>query len=365
VSSVASALTALGSAANGDRVCLADGSYGAVSLSTHRSGYATLAAAHPGAATLGKVTVAGNASHVAVSDFKVTGGFSFQGGASDIQVLQNLMQGSGGVNFVAAINPIPGGCCSVSNFPLIQHILIDGNKFLGPYGEDAMQLDGFNDVTVSNNEITNVTSVNGAHADGLQTVHGGSNLHIVGNYMHDNNMQPLFIGKDGDITNLEIRQNLSVRDRVGASPTQVLTQILQPHHVVIENNTFADEGGLDIEWAPDAYGGNNPPPGAPVDAKIDHNAFSEFLPYDYSASASNRAGVFENSSVMTENYNVMGKTASWTWAPGRVGSCSVATDATPAYSNPATDDYRLNVSACGGYAAGVTWRPADRQFGPR
>jgi hypothetical protein len=363
VSSVSAATSALASASGGDVVCLADGSYGSATISTKRSTDATLAAAHPGGATIGPITFSPNASHIVLRNFKLKG-TQLQGGATDIQILDNLISGSEGVDFAGAINPTPGGCCSVSNLPLIQRVLIDGNKFLGPYGEDAMQVKGFKDVTISNNEITNVTSVNGAHADGVQTVHGGSGLHIIGNYMHDNNMQPLFLGKDGDISNVEIRQNLSVRDRVGPNPTEVLSQFIQPHHLVMENNTFADEGGFTISWAPDAYGGNNPPPANPVDSVVDHNVFSYFIPYDYSNS-NNRAGVFTNSSVLNENYNVMGDSSrSWTWVPSHMGSCSISSN-TPAYNNPAADDYRVTVGACGGYAAGVTWTPAGRVFGPR
>jgi hypothetical protein len=360
VTSTSAAQSAIASAANGARVCLADGSYGALSISAARSGAATLAAANPGKATLSKVTFTGASRNVVLSGFKV-GGIQLQAGSADHQIRDNLIQGSGGVDFASAINPVPGGCCTVSNLPLIQRIVIDGNKFVGPYGEDAMQLKGFKDVTVSNNEITNVTSVNGAHADGVQTVHGGSNLKIIGNYMHDNNMQPIFVGKDGDVSGtLEIRDNLSVRNRVGSSPTQVVSQLYAPHNLVLRNNTLADEGGLIMRWDPSAHGGNNPQSNAPNGLAVDHNVFSAFQPYD-DTNSSDRAGIFANKSVMTENYNVIG--SGWTWT-SHLGSCSTM-NAKPAYRDAKTDDYRLSPTACGGYQAGITWRPADRQFGPR
>jgi hypothetical protein len=361
VSTTAAALAALGTVPNGQAVCLADGSYGAITISSARAADATLAAANAGGATLGRVTFAAGARHVGLRAFRLTNGVRVSPGAADVQIRNNLIQGGDGISFAGGINPVPGGCCTVNNLPLIQRVVIDGNRFVGPYSEDAMQLDGFDGVTVSNNELTGVTSVGGAHADGVQTVHGGSNLSIVGNYMHDNNMQPLFIGKDGDVTNLEVRDNLSVRNRVGSSPTQVLTQLVQPHNVVVRNNTFADEGGLTLVWDPGSYGGNNPPPASPFGVVADHNVFTAFLPYDNSAPQSSKAGVFLSSSVLSESYNVMG--TSWTWT-GHLGTCSVS-NGSPAYRDRATDDYRLTVSACGGYSAGVTWRPADRQFGPR
>jgi hypothetical protein len=196
----------------------------------------------------------------------------------------------------------------------------------------------------------------------VQTVHGGSDLRIVGNYMHDNNMQPLFLGKDGDVTGIEIRDNLSVRNRVGPNPTQVTSQIIQPHDVTIRNNTIVDEGGLTISWGPSFHGANNPPPAPPYDNVVDHNVFSTFVPYDYSSGTGNRVGIFANPAVLLESYNVLGD-GSWNWL-SRLGLCSIAIDE-PTFAAPAQGDCRLTVNTCGGYQAGVTWRAADRKFGPR
>ena len=60
VSSVSSAQSALSSAAPGQTVCLADGTYGGFALSSSKAAPGvTLTAAHPGAATIGSVSVSG------------------------------------------------------------------------------------------------------------------------------------------------------------------------------------------------------------------------------------------------------------------------------------------------------------------
>jgi hypothetical protein len=414
--STTSIVNAIGSAANGSAVCLNSGNYSAMTFAAARSGYVTIQPVGSAQVTIASINFGNSAAyyklsyltvsseidvgqssttattnHITMEDSDLRGGVVLFGGSSDVMIDHNLFDGNGGVQFAGGTYPIAGGCCNLGvNHPFIQRVTINGNKFNGHYGEDAIQLQGFKDVSITNNEITGIypycpqavidNKVNPdtsqcAHADGVQTVWGGSNLTITGNYIHDNNIQPLFVGKDGDVTGtLDIEDNLIVRDRLvgypdnpAISPGEVSTQVLQPHNAIIRHNTWAGDGtSFNLVSALTAYGGGNPAPAVAVNNAIDHNVFSSFIPYDYDNS-SDRAGVFLNSSALVENYNIMDDANnSWTWVPDHLGSCSQVNNS-PTFVNTTVDDYRLasNVNKCGGYQAGIDWKPADIQFGPR
>ena len=78
-------------------------------------------------------------------------------------------------------------------------VTIRGNKFVGPFGEDAIRLNRYHDadgdgvgILIEGNEITNVRE-NGNHSDCLQSVWVGDHLIYRRNYLHDNRCQGFFV----------------------------------------------------------------------------------------------------------------------------------------------------------------------------
>jgi hypothetical protein len=109
VTSVAALRTALGSAAPGDVIELADGSYSTSDVITiSRAGTAsdpiTVRAQHVGGATItgsGGFSIGSGASHVVLSGFRLTGsrGLSVPSGATDVRITRNVLQMAGSVQY--------------------------------------------------------------------------------------------------------------------------------------------------------------------------------------------------------------------------------------------------------------------------
>jgi hypothetical protein len=197
----------------GGVVCLANGKYGRLELSAEKSQPGvTLRAQHPGDATLDGAAVGG--THLTLTEFKIT---------SDVEVLPE----STGITI--AHNRIGGGYFGVDAGPTdtvtVNDVSIIGNKFVGPYGEDAIRLNRYHDANgdgigalIEGNEITGVRE-NGNHSDCLQTVWVGDHLVFRKNYVHDNRCQGFFVKDQASpIHGIVVEDNLMLRDNLPCAP---------------------------------------------------------------------------------------------------------------------------------------------------
>jgi hypothetical protein len=262
---------ALQLAPSGGRVLVAAGSYPAVSFSSSRSDYVSVAADGSGQVTVPSITLGSGASYVSFSGLMLAGSsgttaFTVQTGAHHIQLLSSnvtsvgadavhllpgtsdmLFQGNhvattgGGYGIVfAATSTIPGSPAGGHADPPIARVTIRQNTFDGIDG-DAVRPANFQDLLVESNEFRNMRE-NGDHVDAMQSVWGGTNLTFRGNYIHDNNTQGLFL-KDGRVTGADIENNIFVRNTVpcsGCGSVQIFLYDVDGAKII--NNTVWDNG---------------------------------------------------------------------------------------------------------------------------
>jgi hypothetical protein len=336
VSSISATVTAVGAAAPGATVCLADGAYGELTLDvTKPAPGVTVRAANPGRATIDGASLSG--ARLTLAQFNVT---------DEI----DLMPGSSGM--VVEHNRISGGYMGV-NLPTsstqVNDAEITGNKFVGPFGEDAIRANRYHDadgdgvgLLVDGNEITNVRE-NGNHSDCLQAVWVGDHMVYRHNYLHDNTCQGLFIKDQASVVDTVIvEDNLMLRNNSGCGAPATscgqpaIFQLFGPMtNLQVRRNTI---------WTP---GGGSPTtlrdPGWAGARVFDSNVISR--PW------SDTTAPF-GSGYASMN-NVAGSAPEGNWP-----ATGFTTVASPAFANPATDDYRTNGSR------GVDWAPADQDYGP-
>ena len=229
----------------------------------------------------------------------------------------------------------------------ISHVTINGNRFTGPFGEDALQLKNFRDVVVQGNEITQVRE-DSSHNDCTQTVFGGDGLVYRDNYQHDNRCQGLFI-KDGRVTNVDVEDNLFVHNdlpclnKTCADGAPLTLTLYDTVGMTFRNNVLWDnQGGSMLQ---DGNSG----------LAWDHNVIASFTVYSTTP--------YRNAANLTEDFDVFGTARNWA---SSMGSHSLE-QAAPTFRDRATNDYRLASPVTRGgatYAAGVTWRPTDIHYGP-
>jgi hypothetical protein len=247
----------------------------------------------------------------------------------------------------------------------VSNVVVRGNK-LGPMngGDDAIRIHNWRNILIEDNEIFGVIE-DGQHNDCLQSVWGGRDLVFRRNYLHDNNCQTFFL-KDGYTENIVFEDNLFLRNRAGSAP--VVGQIWPSKNVTIRNNTLWDDSAFYLRSGSVSSIFTQ---GPVENYEVTNNVMINFLPYDDNADDDNRAGIFKNPSILTENFNVFG--GGWTWVPGEMGPNSVK-DLNPDFINKSAShsedlssgDWRLAASIANGgktYAAGITWRLAGRSFG--
>jgi hypothetical protein len=392
VSDLASVVSQSASQPSGATICIADGSYGTLNLTAGRKDYVTIKAANgPGHVTLSGLTIPSGASFLHLDGLTVSNntqlGFPASGGTgpNHIQIANTDSKGfqvkagshdllfdhdyshDGPYGFLlnGSRYPVPGGCCQTSNLPFITNVTISNSKIARPQA-DAFQLKGFQNVTISNNEITMVTQ-NGNHNDGVQTVHGGSNLTITHNYFHDGNVE-LFMIKDGLVNGLNVTDNLVVRENSSLNPpcncsTAVFGQILAPTNAVIRNNTIL-QPMLALRSRIGLVGGGNPDYPEPSNVKLDHNMITQFRAQDDDRGGA--LGAF--ATAMTESNDIFG-----TWTKNYLTSPfpgpGTVFDNSPAYMcgsscgnrTVAGDDYRLAFNPS---KIGIDWAPSQYRYGP-
>jgi hypothetical protein len=391
VSNLASVVSLSGEEPDGSTICIADGSYGTLTLTAARAGYVTIAAANgPGHVTLSGLTFSSAASHLKLDGLDCTCntqlGLPVNGGTgpNNIQITRTDSQGfqveagshdllfdhdyshAGPYGFLlnGSRYPVAGGCCRTANYPLIENVTISNSK-VGPLaasGADAFQVKGFNNLKISNNDINDIYQ-NGNHNDGVQTVHGGSNLTITHNYFHDGNVE-LFMIKDGDITgtnfitdNLVVRENSSLNPACGGCSTAVFGQYYSPQNATIANNTIV-EPGLFLRSQLGLVGNGNPDYLVPSNINVSHNVINEFRAQDDDQGGA--LGSFAG--AMTTSYNMFGPYTK-NYLTAGTGDTFVKTinNTSSIFVNPSSNDFRL---ASNPNNIGVDWKPSEYHYGP-
>ena len=339
VHTVAAAQAAVGKARAGTAVCLADGTYGPISLraNTSRPGV-TLRARRPGRAVVGGVELAG--SNLTVAQLRLTGTVTIAPGAVGMRVDHTTLLGGGrGSGYGVMVCPAepPEHCDDTS---------ITHNRFVGRFDEDAIRANVYHDgpdtdhdgLLVEDNEFTGNVEY-GGHNDVFQSVWVGDHLVFRGNYLHDFGGQGFFVkDQDSPIDGLVVEDNLIVRQNRPCDPPSLCPgfqlspfQIFGPiNHAVIRHNTVwpGRRGGLAVlrgsGWS---------------DATVSDNVFRA-LARDASVQLS------------AANNTRCGASAGMDAIPGTGRDCS------PHFANPKAGDYRER----GG--RGVRWRLSQKHFGP-
>jgi hypothetical protein len=212
VSSLSGVLTAIDGGDPGDTICLADGSYGTLSITANIAAPGmTIRAEHPGDATLTGVELSG--SRITIARFDIEGAVVIDAGASGMTIEHNLITGGyKGVDMLTSSTEI-------------DDTKIVGNRFVGPFGEDGIRANRYHDadsdgvgLLIEDNEFTNIRE-NGNHSDCLQTVWVGDHLVFRGNYVHDNRCQGFFV-KDQEtaVDTVTVEDNLFLRNDAEGRP---------------------------------------------------------------------------------------------------------------------------------------------------
>jgi hypothetical protein len=337
VSSVSAAQSALGSAALGSVVCLADGSYGSLSLSMRRPAPGvTLRAQNPGGATLGGVSVSGGG--VSIERF-ITGS-------------ANVSSTANGVAF--RHDSISGGAYVIGNSSsYAKNVEFSGNLIkpgTGSGEKDTFMVQRFEALRIENNQIW-VADEDGGHNDGLQTVWGGRGLIFKGNWIRGGAGSQGFFIKDGEVTNVSFEDNLVAgrpsKAPYAGSPLQffdVVPNSADPFYtgygMFIRHNTIWSNPN--IVYARECQ-----------NKKI----FVELNVMDGWSAPDGTSCVL---SEITQDYNVV--------TSGTIGKRGAHdTSAAPTFLDSGNQDWQLTSGSAGNFStgrAGVTWRPADRTYGP-
>ncbi|HEV7482616.1 MAG TPA: right-handed parallel beta-helix repeat-containing protein [Solirubrobacterales bacterium] len=337
VSSIAAAQSALGSAAVGSVVCLADGSYGSLSLSMKRPAPGvTLRAQNPGQASVGSVSVSGGG--VAVERL-VTGSLNVSASADGVAFRHNST--TGGVYVIG----------TTSSYA--KNIEISGNLIKPSSGsgeKDTFMLQRFEALRIENNQIW-IADEDGNHNDGLQTVWGGRGLIFRGNWMRGGAGSQGFFIKDGEVTNVTFEDNLIAgrpsKAPYAGAPLQVFDTV--PNAA----DPFYTGYGLLIR----------------------HNTIWSNPNTSYVRECQNKAIMVELNvmdgwgapdgtscvlSQLTQDYNVI--------TGGTIGKRGAHdTSTAPSFVDSANQDWQLTSGSAGNFSgarAGITWQPAAQAYGP-
>jgi Right handed beta helix region len=337
VAGLDAAQSAVAAAEPGTTVCLRDGRYGELALDAEKSGAdVTLRAENPGRATIAAADLSG--SHLALAQLDVDGQVTVEPGSRKISVLHNRISGG-----YFGVEAGPTTTTSISD------TTIRGNKFVGPFGEDAIRLNRYHDsgdpdpygVLIEGNEITGVRE-NGQHSDCLQSVWGGDGLYFRKNYIHDNRCQGFFINDQPQpVRNVVIQDNLMLRNNAPCDPPDsgcgppLIVQIFGPTRGIrIRDNTV---------WTPE-----DDSPVALREGPFGRVVFSGNVLY---RGWSDWSGGWPH---FSESKDVVCR---WESTLPRLNPSSHH-DCSPGFLDPASDDYRVR----GG--GGIDWAPRGQHYGP-
>lgn len=323
-------------AGGGEVICLVDGSYGELEVDDdgRDAPRVIVRAEHPGGATLAGADL--GRSRLTLARFTISDGITVQPGTVGVTIAHNRVSGG-----YLGIDAGPTTTTTVNDVAIV------GNKFVGPFGEDAIRLNRYHDANgdgigalVANNEFTNIRE-NGNHSDCLQTVWVGDHLVYRGNYLHDNRCQGFFVkDQERPVEGILVEDNLFLRNDAACAPgadgcgAPSDLQIFGPHTgLTMRRNTI---------WGPGAIAAFQESDG--TRARIEANVVFKF----WTSADLSRARFRDNTRCQRQSSG-----GSWPKkVKGEVISCS------PQFRDPDMDDYRL------GGARGVTWAPLERHFGP-
>jgi hypothetical protein len=336
VSSLAAVQRAASSASAGAVVCLGGGDYDELVLDGHGTWRGiTVRAEHPGRAVIAGADLGG--SRLTLARFDVTNDVTIEPGSRKISVLHNRIRGG---YFGVDAGP--------TTTTAIADTTIRGNRFVGPFGEDAIRLNRYHDsadrdpygVLIEGNEITNVRE-NGNHSDCLQSVWGGDHLYFRRNYLHDNRCQGFFVkDQPTPVADVVAEENLMLRNAAPCGPPAsscgppAIVQIVGPTRGIrLTGNTI---------WTP-----GNDSPLTFRDGPFGAIALTDNVIY---RGWSDWNGGFPH---FAEGQNLV---CEWERTLPRLSSKS-RRECSPRFLDPAHDDYRLR------NGAGVAWAPAEQHFG--
>jgi hypothetical protein len=328
---------AVADARPGAVICLADGSYGKLELHGPTTGATpvTVRAEHAGKATIDGADL--DRSKLTLARFVVSEEIAIEPGTVGVTV---------------AHNRIGGGYLGVDAGPTttttVNDVSIVGNKFVGPFGEDAIRLNRYHDANgdgvgalVAGNEFTKIRE-DGNHSDCLQTVWVGDHLVYRGNYLHDNRCQGFFV-KDQEraIEGIVVEDNLFLRNDAPCAPQASGCgapsdfQVFGPYSgFVMRRNTIWGNGAVAAFQE-----------GVGPRSRIEANVVYKFWTSTDLTSVEYR----DNTRCQRQSSG-----GSWPAAhPGEVVDCA------PDFQAPRRDDFRL-----GDGERGVSWAPTERHFGP-
>jgi hypothetical protein len=329
---------AVADAEPGATVCLADGAYGRLSLdAAPEEPGITVQAQHPGRVKISGATLQG--SNLTLSRFEIDDEVTVEPGSTGMSVDHNLISGG-----YFGVNAGPTSSTPVND------VAITGNRFVGPFGEDAIRLNRYHDtgdpdhhgILIQGNEITGVRE-NGNHSDCLQTVWVGDHLTFRRNYLHDNRCQGFFVSDQASpIKTISVEDNLFLRNAAPCDPPgsgcgpPSMVQIFGPIDgiTVTRNTIWTDGNGSPFTLREGPFGK------VEITGNVIYRVWSDWTGgFPEFEEASNvicrREGTFPATDPSTRR------------------TCS------PEFLDPASDDYQLE-----GGAAGITWRPADQHYGP-
>jgi hypothetical protein len=321
-------------------VCLAAGTYGAVGITTSPSSNATLTAAPGAHVVVGGVNIA--ASNITVSQLHSTGTINVGAGSPYPGFSHDVIEH----NDVGPTNGYGISVMSATSTPS-SYITIANNRIHDTSATnegDALRFDGWSHITVTGNDIYKIKECPGStcHTDTLQSYNSGvptTGLTITKNYTHDNvGAQGLPFLKDGDISNVLISDNLSVRN---TNTNGQVTGVWVDENIAgltITKNTYQGTSGSIVQADGSATG--------PTVA-INHNVFDNLNVRPGSGP----------SYTTTEDYDIFTGNDQYTFNLGPHSSLN----SNPGFINTATDDYRLANNPNG---IGIDWSPAEEQYGP-
>ena len=358
VSSVAAVDSSVEGAAGGTTVCVKGGTYEGFTLSGAHSGDVTVQPV-PGEKVMinGRATpdpqgnavavfISPRASHIIVHGFYIDGMVELREGTSYIRVDHNDIETTGleGVYLFSENGAAPHAPVGPELEP-VRYVTISGNMIHGVREDDAININNWEHVRVTGNDIYNIVEA-GNHEDCLQSTFGGSYITFDHNYEHDNQCQGFFI-KDGDVTGVLVYDNLFLRDRAGEAAGCPYgcnetggIQVWYAHGVVVRNNTNWSGSGELVRV-----------PAATVRYRVEfsHNVTWEFNPGGSAREARQVA--------LIEGYNVFYRAPFFF----KINPRSDRILKRPHFRDPASDDYRL---ANGRGSVGVDWAPSEQHYGP-
>jgi chitodextrinase len=375
VSSVTAAQSAVSSAASGSVVCMSAGSYGSITVSGSHSGNVTFEpdpSLDPNGA--GKVTFTGinvDGTYITVHNFYATGSINVgDGGGHDVIDHNAVGPTNGyGISVLPSTND-PSG--------MISHVTISGNIIhnTSSTGEgDALRFDNWSDILVTGNDIYNIAECSGdtCHTDTLQSYQADNpttGLTLTKNYIHDTSSAQGFpFLKDGDISNVTITDNLSLRmasnnpvtgvwvdENVTQNNSQPSTDLTYNSNrtagLTITNNTYYGTSGSIVQS--DGSAGTGTPTNLTL--ALNHNIFDNF---------NVKTGSSGKAYAMTEDYDIFTGNNQYTFSngPHSVSNSNPGFKCAPNCANgtPAGDDYELATNPNG---IGIDWSPANQTYGP-